>query len=83
MNVFLPGGASDTKLLPEMDNKAGADGQLLPPENMRAPILWLCADQSNGHTGERYIAKLWDEALEPNDAAAKARQRRHRVPAIM
>ena len=83
VNVFLPGGASDTQLLPDMENKAGADGQLLSPEIMRAPILWLCADQSNGHTGERYIAKLWDGSLPPDEAAAMARQRRHKKPAIM
>jgi len=59
VNVLLPGGATDTALLPEMVNKRGADGNLLPPTLMRAPILWLCADESNGHTAERYIAKQW------------------------
>jgi 3-oxoacyl-[acyl-carrier protein] reductase len=83
VNVLLPGGASNTRMLPEGPNKRGADGQLLSPALMRAPILWLCADDSNGMTGGRYIAKLWDPALPPAEAAAKARQPRHDVPAIM
>lgn len=83
VNVFLPGGASDTKLLPDSPDKKGADGNLLPPSLMRAPILWLCADESNGHSGERYIARLWDDTLPPADAAAKARDAHHPKPGIM
>jgi len=59
VNILLPGGATDTALLPDMVNKKGADGQLLSPSLMRAPILWLCADESNQHTAQRYIAKDW------------------------
>ncbi len=83
VNVFLPGGASDTKLLPDGPDKKGSDGNLLPPSLMRAPILWLCADDSNGHTGERYIARLWDDNLAPVEAAAQARDRHHEKPGIM
>lgn len=83
VNVYLPGGATDTKILPEMANKRGADGGLLHPSVMRAPILWLCSDKSNGHTGERYIARLWDTSLAPDDAAAKARDAHHEKPGIM
>lgn len=61
VNVVLPGGATDTDLLPPAPNKKGADGNLLRPEIMRAPILWLCSDASNGITGARYIARLWDQ----------------------
>lgn len=71
VNVLLPGGATDTALLPDMANKRGADGQLLSPSLMRAPILWLCADESNNHTAERYIAKNWTLDTPP-DAAANA-----------
>lgn len=71
VNVLLPGGATDTALLPDMVNKRGADGQLLSPILMRAPVLWLCADESNGHTCERYIAKDWILDTNP-DAAANA-----------
>ena len=83
VNVFLPGGATDTAILPEMANKRGSDGNLLDPLIMRAPILWLCADESNGHTGERYIARLWDDSLAADEAAKGARDRHHEKPGIM
>lgn len=72
VNVYLPGGAADTDLLPPSANKRGADGNLLPASVMRRGIGWLCSDASNGHTGERYIARLWDEALPQGEAAAGA-----------
>lgn len=83
VNVYLPGGATDTAILPEMENKRGSDGNLLDPAIMRAPILWLCADESNGHTGERYIARLWDDSLSADAAAAGARDQHHEKPGIM
>ncbi len=72
VNVYLPGGATDTDLLPPSANKRGADGNLLPASVMRRGIGWLCSDASNGHTGERYIARLWDEALTAETAARQA-----------
>ena len=83
VNVYLPGGATDTAILPDMENKRGSDGNLLEPDIMRAPILWLCSDASNGHTGERYIARLWDDTLPPETAAAQARDVHHEKPGIM
>lgn len=72
VNVLLPGGASDTALLPDSMNRKGADGNLLSPFLMRAPALWLCADQSNDVTGRRFIAKLWDTSLPMAEAASAA-----------
>ena len=72
VKVLLPGGATDTDLLPPGPDKKGADGNLLRPEIMRAPALWLCSDQSNEYTGRRFIARLWDLNLEPDIAAAGA-----------
>ncbi|MDH3233515.1 MAG: SDR family oxidoreductase [Alphaproteobacteria bacterium] len=83
VNVYLPGGATDTAILPDMENKRGSDGNLLEPDIMRAPILWLCSDASNDHTGERYIARLWDDTLPPEKAAAQARDVHHEKPGIM
>ncbi len=67
VNVLLPGGATNTDLLPPSPNKKGADGKLLSPDVMRAPTLWLASDASNGITGARYIARLWQDA-DPNAA---------------
>lgn len=71
VNVLLPGGATDTDLLPPGPDKKGADGNLLSPTIMRAPALWLASDASNGITGARYIARLWDDA---DPAAARSDQ---------
>lgn len=83
VNVYLPGGAADTDLLPPGPGKKGADGNLLPASIMRRGILWLCSDASNGATGGRYIARLWDDTMPPAEAAAGARTPQAAKPAIM
>lgn len=83
VNVYLPGGAADTDLLPQTANKKGADGNLLPSSIMRRGIRWLCADESNGVTGNRFIARLWDDKLPPNEAAKGAASPHIDKPQIM
>lgn len=80
INILLPGGATDTDLLPPSPNKKGADGNLLSPKVMREPIRWLASDAANGVTGRRFIAKLW-----PDDGSAPgaARVDTGEKPAIM
>lgn len=77
VNVLLPGGATDTDLLPPAPDKKGADGNLLSPDIMRAPALWLASDASNGITGARYIARLWQN--EDPDAARDDRGEKPRI----
>jgi NAD(P)-dependent dehydrogenase (short-subunit alcohol dehydrogenase family) len=83
VNVLLPGGASNTALLPDSPNKKGADGNLLPPDIMRAPALWLCSDQSAGFNGRRLIARNWDTSLAPDKAASGAMEAITEKPRIM
>ncbi len=83
VNVYLPGGAADTDLLPPGPAKKGADGNLLSPAIMRRGIGWLCSDASNGVTGARFIARLWDDALDAETAAAAARSPHVERPSIM
>ncbi len=84
VNVLLPGGATDTRFIPGAAGKrSGSDGMLLEPAIMRAPILWLVSDLSDGWTANRYIARLWDTALGPDEAAEGARQPRQDKPAII
>jgi 3-oxoacyl-[acyl-carrier protein] reductase len=74
VNILIPGGATDTNILPgELGDKtrSGADGKLLEPDVMAAPILWLASTASDGVNGMRIIADRWDTALDA-DAAAKA-----------
>jgi NAD(P)-dependent dehydrogenase (short-subunit alcohol dehydrogenase family) len=72
VNVLLPGGASDTDLLPGGPGRRGADGNLLPPQIMGPPIVWLLSDSASTTTGRRMIARLFDPALPPDEAAARA-----------
>lgn len=83
VNVYLPGGAADTDLLPPGPGKKGADGNLLSPAIMRRAIGWLASDLSNGVTGARFIARLWDCDLPPEKAAEAARSAPVERPAIM
>lgn len=72
VNIYLPGGAADTDLLADGPDKRGADGNLLPAAIMRRAILWLAADESNGVTGQRFVARLWDDLRSPLEALAAA-----------
>lgn len=78
VNVLLPGGATQTRMITGVTNRPP-----LQPDVMNAAALWLCADNSTGHTGGRYIASNWDSTLPPADAAAGARQSAHDLPVIM
>jgi 3-oxoacyl-[acyl-carrier protein] reductase len=68
VNVLLPGGACDTdpNRLPDPNLK------LLPVDIMNPAIVWLASKRSDGKTGGRYIGKLWNSSLPPDEAAAGA-----------
>ena len=78
VNVLLPGGATKTRMATGVTGK-----RLHPPDIMNPAILWLCSDDSSGHTGGRYIAEDWDAEAAPEAAAAGARGTRHALPVIM
>jgi 3-oxoacyl-[acyl-carrier protein] reductase len=70
VNVLLPGGPIDTGIRtgPLMNDK------FWPVSIMRAPTLWLASDQSNGHTAQRFLARLWDEKLPLAERITAARE---------
>ncbi|MEM6495943.1 MAG: SDR family NAD(P)-dependent oxidoreductase [Pseudomonadota bacterium] len=68
VNVVVPGGPSDTAMVPEEAPFARAD--LVPTTKMVPPMLWLCSDEANGVTGNRYIAANWNDAASIADARA-------------
>ncbi|MFN6953584.1 MAG: SDR family NAD(P)-dependent oxidoreductase [Acetobacteraceae bacterium] len=83
-NVILPGGATDTKFIPGSGpDRRGADGMLLPAGILNPVILWLLSDASNGITASRFVGRLWDASLPPDEAAAKARQPQVALPTIL
>ena len=98
-NVLLPGGPSDTELVPggQVGTRAMANfrpgkgsrgdegrvGGILPAEIMVLPTLWLVADDSAAYNGRRFVAKDWDPDLTPAAAAAGAVQAHNDAPRIM
>lgn len=70
VNVLVPGGPTDTDMVtPESFPDRS---RLLRPEVMAPPLLWLASPDSDGFTGRRIVAALWDGALAPREAAEAA-----------
>jgi hypothetical protein len=46
--------------------------ELIAPAAMAAPALWLASPASDGVTGRRFVAGLWDPTLPPAEAAEGA-----------
>lgn len=58
VNALLPGGATLTGMIPpELDETARS--QLLDPEIMVPPLLWLVSPAADKVTGRRLVAKRW------------------------
>jgi len=70
VNVLLPGGPIDTAI----PASSLINDRFLPVSIMRAPTLWLASDQSNGHTAQRFLARLWDEKLPLPERITSARE---------
>ena len=69
-NVLIPGGMTDTNIIPE---DAGHDrASLMRSEVMQAPAVWLSSDESEGTNGMRFIAYNWDESLPIEQRLEKA-----------
>ena len=72
VNSLLPGGATDTGMVPR-SIAPEARRHLLAPEIMVPPLLWLASENADEVTGARLVARLWDSSLPPAQAAEKAR----------
>ncbi len=72
VNALLPGGATDTGMVPP-DVALHLRQNLLHPDIIIPPLLWLVSDGANEVTGSRFVANLWDPALPPAEAAQKSR----------
>jgi 3-oxoacyl-[acyl-carrier protein] reductase len=69
-NILVPGGAADTRLVPDEPGLNRAD--LIRPEVMVAPAIWLASDASDGYNGHRFLGRLWDPTLAPEEAVKTA-----------
>jgi NAD(P)-dependent dehydrogenase (short-subunit alcohol dehydrogenase family) len=79
VNALLPGGATDTGMVPA-DIALHLRKKLLDPQLMAPPLLWLVSEAAGGVTGARFVANLWDSSLPPALAAEKARSTAGWIP---
>jgi NAD(P)-dependent dehydrogenase (short-subunit alcohol dehydrogenase family) len=61
VNMLLPGGATRTGMVP--DEHAAGLRNLLEPEVMGPPIVWLASAEASGVTDERIVATEFDQWL--------------------
>jgi NAD(P)-dependent dehydrogenase (short-subunit alcohol dehydrogenase family) len=69
-NVLVPGGATNTGMIPA--EAPYAREEMIQPEIMAPPLVWLVSDAAAGVTGRRFLAVHWDPKLPPDQAAEKA-----------
>src|SRR5947208_4024138 len=63
VNVLVPGGVTNTAMVPQ---EAGFDRQqMIQPDIMAPPLVWLVSDAAGTTTGRRFLAMHWDPALPP------------------
>jgi len=62
VNMLLPGGATDTGMIPDAMG-AEARRSLLSPQVMGPPAVFLASTEAEGITGERIVAKDFDAWL--------------------
>ena len=62
VNILIPGGPVNTRMIPE---ETGIPREaLIQPDVMVRPIIWLSSNDSDGVHCMRFIAALWDPALD-------------------
>ena len=71
VNALLPGGATETGLIPPSVGPE-ARAAMLRPSIMVPPLLWLASDASSGFTGRRVDARRWRANLPLAEAAQEA-----------
>jgi NAD(P)-dependent dehydrogenase (short-subunit alcohol dehydrogenase family) len=71
VNVVVPGGPADTPMVPPESGIERRD--LIAPEVMVPPIVWLCSQAGDGITGNRYVAARWDVTQSPEQAERQCR----------
>ena len=73
VNALLPGGASNTGMIPDsIPDEIRL--KLLDPGIMIPPLLWLISGEADSFTGKRINASKWDTSLPADKAAEKANE---------
>lgn len=63
MNVLVPGGPANTRMIPKDTPIKRED--LIQPQVMVAPLQWLVSDAAAGVNGRRFLAAKWDPQRSP------------------
>src|SRR5690349_9828393 len=63
VNALLPGGATDTGMIPPRVSSA-VRAHLLDPDIVIPPLLWLASTEADGVTGRRLVANQWRPDLD-------------------
>jgi 3-oxoacyl-[acyl-carrier protein] reductase len=69
-NVLVPGGATYTNMT--ASSMGSVRDQLIQPEVMQAPLVWLASEAANEFNGQRIIAYFWDERVPIEERLQKA-----------
>ena len=70
VNVVVPGGPTDTPMVPP---ESGYQREaLIRPSVMAPPMLHLFSDAGGAITGQRFIAAHWDATVPPAEAALRS-----------
>jgi NAD(P)-dependent dehydrogenase (short-subunit alcohol dehydrogenase family) len=72
VNVVRPGGKVDTGLFPNGGHGALAGHGFIAPSVMNELLVWLLSDASDGVSGRRFNASLWDDSKHEDEAALAA-----------
>ena len=70
VNVLVPGGRANTDLIP--DAAAHDRSNMIQPDVMQKPVVWLASEASDGVNGQRFIGYYWDEDLPLDERLEKA-----------
>ena len=70
VNVLVPGGRANTDLIP--DAAAHDRSNMIQPDVMQKPVVWLASEASDGVNGQRFIGYYWDEDLPLDERLDKA-----------
>ncbi|MBL6615208.1 MAG: SDR family oxidoreductase [Reyranella sp.] len=68
VNVVVPGGPTDTPMVP--DDGSIERSQMIRPQKMAPPMLHLASDAGSAVTGMRFVAAEWDAAVPVAEAMA-------------
>jgi NAD(P)-dependent dehydrogenase (short-subunit alcohol dehydrogenase family) len=61
VNIVIPGGPADTPMVSGVPRE-----NLLPPEVMAAPAVYLLSEEAGGVTGQRIIGVEWQPDADPD-----------------